>query len=116
MHPTVKALLDRAEKVADCLRNAGKVDRANRFCGRAEVVIARQCARLGEVLPTLYVSGDGKWLTSWPGTKVARLETRGTARAFHTKLTCYRTTIEGRVYIGRGLGPGMYLNMRPSSR
>jgi len=93
-------------------------ERLNRYLGRCEVILCRIAARRGEPLPTLYVSklADGLWLTSWPGTKVAKLEVRGKARAFRTELTCYRCTIEGRVYIGRGLGEGMYINMRPSSR
>lgn len=92
-------------------------DRVNRYLGRCEVILCRIAARRGEPLPTLYVSkrADGLWLTSWPGTKVARLEERGTARAFRTELTCYRCTIAGRAYIGRGLGEGMYINMRPST-
>ncbi len=92
-------------------------ERLNRYLGRCEVILCRIAARRGEPLPTLYVSklADGLWLTSWPGTKVAKLEVRGKARAFRTELTCYRCTIEGRVYIGRGLGESMYVNMRPSS-
>lgn len=116
MHHSTKRLLGRAEKVAARLRAAGKDEHANRFCGRAEVAIARHCARIGDLLPTLYVSGDDKWLQTWPGNKVAPLEATGTAPAFNARLTCYRATIEGRVYIGRGLGPCMYLNMRPSKR
>lgn len=116
MHRSTKHMLHRAEKTAKRLRDAGQNDRANRFCGRAEVAIARHCARIGDLLPTLYVSSDGKWLQTWPGNKVARLEATGTAPAFNVKLTCYRATIEGRVYIGRGHGPCMYLNMRPSRR
>lgn len=129
MHRSTKHLLHRAEKTAKRLRDAGQNDRANRFCGRAEVVIARHCARIGDLLPTLYVTHEPRdplkcggsnvdryWLTTWPGNKVAQLEVTGTAPAFNTRLTCYRATIEGRVYIGRGLGPSMYLNMRPSRR
>ncbi len=116
MSPTV-ALVARAQRTADRLRAAGQSERANRFCGRAEVCITRHAARLGELVPTLYVSSDGRWLTTWPGNRVARLEVTGAARGFNgVKLTCYAATIEGRRYHGRGLGAGMYLNLRPSKR
>jgi hypothetical protein len=114
---STRMLLERAQRTADRLRAAGKSDRANRFCGRAEVVITRNAARNGELVPTLYVSSDGRWLTTWPGNRVAPLAVTGSARGFHgVKLTCYRATIEGRVYHGRGQGPGMYINLRPSKR
>lgn len=117
MLQSTRLLLERAEKTADRLRATGNVDRANRFCGRAEAVITRHCARHGEPLPTLYVSSDGKRLTTWPGNTVARLEVTGTARGFHgVKLTCYAATIEGRRYHGRGQGPGMYLNLHASRK
>lgn len=129
MHRTTEALMMRAQRTADRLRLAGDNERANRFSGRAEVVIARHCARIGDLLPTLYVTlvpldplkcgGDNVdryWLTTWPGNKVAPLEVTGKARAFNCQLTCYAATIEGRRYIGRGHGPTMYLNMRPSRK
>lgn len=129
MHLSTTRLLQRANKTADRLRAAGQNDRANRFCGRAEVAIANHCARIGDLLPTLYVTleprdpskvggnnVDRHWLTTWMGNRVARLEVTGTAPAFNVRLTCYRATIQGRVYIGRGHGPGLYLNMRPSRR
>lgn len=129
MHRSTKHMLHRAEKTAKRLRAAGKDDLANRFCGRAEVAIANHCARIGDLLPTLYVklerrdpskvggdNVDRHWLTTWMGNKVALLEVTGTAPAFNARLTCYRATIQGRTYIGRGLGPGLYLNMRPSRR
>ncbi len=112
-------LVDLISERASVWRKRGaSTDRVNRYLGRCEVILCRIAARRGELLPTLYVSkrADGLWLTSWPGTKVAKLEERGKARAFRTELTCYRCTIEGRVYIGRGLGESMYINMRPSSR
>jgi hypothetical protein len=127
MHASTQALLERAFMTSVRLRNEGKTDLANRFSGRAEVVIARHAARMGDLLPTLYVtvergvspcgvpapSLDKHSLTTWMGNHVARLEVTGTARAFNCKLTCYAAVIEGRRYYGRGHGPGMYLNLRP---
>ncbi len=113
---TTQDLLKRAQATAERLRAAGQTDRANRFCGRAEVVITRHAARAGELIPTLYVSSDEQWITTWPGNKVARLYVTGKARGFNCKLTCYSCTIEGRTYYGRGLGPGMYLRMRAGKR
>lgn len=115
MHASTLALLERAKRTAERLHAAGKTERANRFNGRAEVVIARHCARLGELLPTLYVvaAHGGFNLTTWPGNFVARLEVTGKARGFNCELTCYAAVIEGRRYYGRGHGPNMYLNLRP---
>ena len=112
MQPSTRELFARANATAERLRAAGQNDRANRYCGRAEVVIARHAARLGDTVPTLYVSSDGQWLTTWPGNRVARLYTTGTVRAFGAKLTCYSATIEGRNYYGRGQGPNMFINLR----
>lgn len=89
------------------------IDRVNRAAGRAERIITLHAARRGELLPTLYVSSDGRWLTTWPGQRIAVLQTTGKAPAFGCELTCYGATIEGRRYYGRGHGPGMYLNLRP---
>ncbi len=116
---TTADLIARAMATANRLRAAGQTDRANRFSGRAEVVIARNAARNGELLPTLYVQTRyvgghlRRMLVTWPGNVVAVLEETGRARAFNCELTCYACTIEGRRYYGRGHGPGMYLNMRP---
>lgn len=120
MLQSTRELLTRAQRTAERLREAGRHDRANRFSGRAEVVIARHCARHGEPLPTLYVREGGRScadLVTWMGNRVAYVEIRGTARGFHgVKLYCYRAVIEGRAYHGRGQGPGMYLNLRPGKR
>lgn len=122
MLQSTRELLARATATAERLRAGGKHDRANRFCGRAEVAIARHCARHCALLPTLYVNqvpGEHPahprfTLTTWPGNFVACLEVTGQARGFNgARLTCYAATIEGRRYYGRGLGPGMYLNLRP---
>lgn len=113
---TTTELNQRASKTIDRLRSEGKSERANRFAGRAERVITRAAARAGELLPTLYVSYDGQWLITWPGNRVARLETTGKAPAFHCTLICYSAVIEGRRYYGRGLGNGMYLNLRPGKK
>lgn len=115
---SAQTLLERARSTAERWRARGAdTDRVNRYCGRAEVIITRHAARAGGLVPTLYVSGDGRTLTTWPGNRVASLEVTGTARGFHgVELTCYRATIEGRVYYGRGQGPGMYLNLHPSRR
>ncbi len=104
-------LLARASATAERLRAAGKNERANRFCGRAEVVITRHAARHGDSVPVLYVSSDEKWLTTWPGNRVARLYVTGKARGFNCALTCYSAVIEGRSYHGRGLGPQMSLRL-----
>jgi hypothetical protein len=108
-------LLERARTTAERWRARGAdTDRVNRYCGRVEVLITRLAARAGALPPTLYVSSDGRTLTTWPGNVVAPLEIRGTARGFNgVKLYCYRAVIEGRAYHGRGLGPCMYLNLRP---
>lgn len=132
MQASTRALHDRASKTAARYRAAGaNTDRVNRYCGRAEVIITRLAARLGELVPTLYVkvergvspcgrptpSLDRHSLTTWAGQHVAPLEVTGTARGFHgVKLTCYSATIEGRRYYGRGQGGGMYLNLRPATR
>jgi hypothetical protein len=113
---TTHDLLARATATAERLRAAGKHDLANRFSGRAEVVITRHAARQGTLIPTLYVSSDGQWLTTWPGNRVARLYVTGKARGFNCELTCYSATIEGRHYYGRGLGPCMYLNLKAGKR
>lgn len=131
MQQSTRQLLERARKTADRLLAAGQTDRANRFSGRAEVVITRHAARCGDLLPTLYVQHepgvspcgvptaclDRHYLTTWTGNRVTDLEVTGSARGFHgVKLTCYAATIEGRRYYGRGHGPGMYLNLRPGKR
>lgn len=115
MTATVRILHERARRAAARWRARGaNTDRVNRYCGRAEVIITRHAARAGALVPTLYVSSDGRTLTTWPGNVVAPLEVTGTARGFHgVELTCYRAVIEGRAYHGRGLGAGMYLNLRP---
>jgi hypothetical protein len=112
---TTKELHARASAMLERYRSRiHNIDRVNRAAGRAERIITRHAARNGELLPTLYVSSCGRWLTTWPGQKVAVLQTTGKARGFHgVKLTCYSATIEGRNYFGRGLGPGMYINLRP---
>lgn len=110
MHQSTRDLFTRAQATAERIRAAGKC--ANRYCGRAEVVITRHAARLGDLVPTLYVSGDGQWLTTWVGNRIARLHATGKAPAFGCMLTCYSATIEGRHYYGRGHGPGMYLRLR----
>lgn len=110
---SVKELHARASAMAERWRaKPHNTDRVNRAVGRCEVIITRHAARNGERVPTLYVSGQ--WLTSWPGNRVARIYVTGTARGFNgVKLTCYSATIEGRNYYGRGLGDGMYINLRP---
>jgi hypothetical protein len=110
-----KSLHSRAAKIAAKWRASGaNTDRVNRFCGRAEVIITRHAARAGELIPTLYVSSDGRTLQTRPGNTIAPLSVTGMAYGFGgVKLTCYRTMIEGRRYYGRGLGAGMYLNLRP---
>lgn len=122
MLPSTRALLERAERRASQITDT---DRANRYRGRCERVIVRHCARHGELLPTLYVKAlepergghPRHVLTTWPGNVIGALEVTGHARGFHgVKLTCYAITIEGRRYIGRGHGPGLYLNLRPSKR
>lgn len=125
-------IVGHANLVADRWRKRGaNTNRVNRYLGRVDAIRTRIAARAGERLPVLYVtvepgvspcgvptaSLDRHTLTTWTGKRVASLEVTGTARGFHgVKLTCYAATIEGRRYIGRGHGPGMYLNMRPSKR
>lgn len=113
MQESTLELAVRIERRAATIRRRGKC--ANRYLGRAAVVLTRHAARVGDPIPTLYVGNDG-WLTTWPGNRVARFEVTGTAPAFGCVLTCYRATIEGRTYYGRGHGPGMYLNLRPGKR
>lgn len=121
MHASTQALLERAFQASVRLRQQGKSDLANRFSGRAEVVITRHAARLGDLVPTLYVKAlppeHGGYprhvLTTWMGNVIAPLEITGKAPAFGCTLTCYAAVIEGRRYYGRGHGPNMYLNLRP---
>lgn len=112
MSDGMRALYARAQRTAERLRAAGKNDRANRFCGRAEVVTTRYAARRGETVPTLYISSCGHWLQTWPGNKVARVHATGTVRFNGAKLTCYCATLEGRNYYGRSQGAGMFINLR----
>lgn len=112
------AIVGHATLVADRWRKRGaSSERVNRYLGRVDAIRTRVAARAGEPLPTLYVregSGYHAELTTWAGNVVGKVEIRGTARGFHgVKLYCYRAVIEGRAYHGRGLGPGMYVNMRP---
>lgn len=132
MKASTRILHERARRTAARWRAAGaNPDRVNRYCGRAEVIITRHAARLGDPIPTLYVhfepgvspcgvptaSLDRHTLVTWPGNRIAPLEVTGTANGFNgAKLYCYSATIEGRRYYGRGLGPGMYLNLRPAAR
>lgn len=127
---TIKAMTVRARLMVDRWRSKPhNTDRVNRAAGRLERIIARRCAQVGEPLPTLYVSqaprklqqiaGEATtqlWLTTWPGNRVARLTVTGTSPAFGGRLTCYGCVVEGRYYYGRGLGPGMYINMRPGRK
>jgi hypothetical protein len=109
---TTQELHARASAMAERWRaKPHNTDRVNRALGRAEVIITRHAARAGDVVPALYVSSDGQWLTTWPGQRVARLYVTGKARGFNCELTCYSAIIEGRNYYGRGLGPGMYLRL-----
>lgn len=119
MQASTRALWERANATAERIRASGKC--ANRYSGRAEVVIARHAARIGDVVPTLYVTQEpgcdlhgrpNLWLTTWPGNRVARIYATGKVRAFGSELTCYSATICGRNYYGRGQGPGMYINLR----
>lgn len=112
---TTAQVRDRALALAEKWRaRPHNTDRVNRAVGRLEVIITKYAARSGELLPVLYVSETELWLTTWPGNCVARLRVTGSARGFHgVKLTCYSAVIEGRNYYGRGLGPGMYINLRP---
>lgn len=111
----IKSLQSRAFAIANKWRAVGaNIDRVNRFCGRAEVIITRHAARAGEIIPTLYVSSNGRTLQTWPGNTVAPLSVTGYVRGFNgVKLTCYAAVIEGRRYHGRGFGNGMYLRLRP---
>lgn len=118
-----------ANLVADRWRKRGaNVDRVNRYLGRVDAIRTRIAARDGERLPVLYVTVerglspcgvpakclDRHTLTTWTGKRIASLEVTGSARGFNgVELTCYAATIEGRRYYGRGLGAGMYLNLRP---
>ena len=117
MPTTTHDLHTRAQAMADRWRaRPHNTDRVNRAVGRLEVIITRHAAQRGELIPTLYVSSDGQWLTTWPGNRVAPLSVTGKARGFNCELICYRATICGRTYYGRGLGRSMYLNLRPSKR
>lgn len=112
MQESTLDLAARIERRAQAIRRTGKC--ANRYVGRAQVVLVRHAARLGDTLPTLYVTGKGgeTWLTTWTGNRIARIYATGQARAFNVTLTCYSATICGRRYYGRGHGPGMYINLR----
>jgi hypothetical protein len=114
----IQAIRDRADAIAKRYRDSGaNNDRVNRFCGRAEVIITKLAARKGETIPTLYVSGDGRTLQTWPGNHIAALTVTGKVHGFNgTRLTCYSAVIEGRRYYGRGLGNGMCINLRPAKR
>lgn len=132
-----RAAADRADAIgaagnmlADALREMDRSEEANKLAGLANVASIHHEAAAG--LPiSAYVTNipgispcgvpesmlDRNTLTTWMGDFVAALEITGTARGFNgVKLTCYRCIINGRTYIGRGLGPGMYLNLRLSKR
>lgn len=128
---TTAAIVDHANKVAARWRARGaRCDRVNRYLGRVDAILTHASARRGERLPVLYVAVergyspcgvpaeclDRHYLTTWTGKRLALLERTGKAPAFNCELTCYAVTLEGRRYIGRGHGDGMYLNMRPSKR
>lgn len=115
INPQIRKLWQRAEAMGKRWRaKPHSADRVNRAMGRAERIITLHCARLGERVPLLYVSEErgALWLTTWPGTRVARLTVTGKAPAFNCELTCYSATICGRNYYGRSHGPGMYINLR----
>ena len=55
----------------------------------------------------------GSELRTWDGTVIGSLRVTGSARGFHgVKLVCYRATIDGIPYYGRGQGDGMILRLR----
>jgi hypothetical protein len=121
--PSQAAIVGHANLVADRWRKRGaSSERVNRYLGRVDAMRTRLAARAGDLVPTLYVKGvlgEARcYLTTWNGNVVSRdMRVTGTARGFNgVKLYCYSVTIEGRRYYGRGLGPGMYLNLRPAKR
>lgn len=65
-----------------------------------------------------YVSADGKSLTKSGGEAICPLQFVSKYRVYSTKwgswteMFCYRATVEGHRYHGRGQGPGMLLRMR----
>jgi hypothetical protein len=60
----------------------------------------------------------GATLTAWDGALLGTLRAMGRVRLAQWSpsggeyLTCYRATIDGRAYYGRGLGEGMVLRLR----
>lgn len=66
---------------------------------------------------TAYLSGDGKYITTWMGDKLAEVTSVGaTYRTnFGNKVTPFRARgIDGRTYHGRHNGGNMHLRMRPT--
>ena len=62
----------------------------------------------------VYVSGDGKNITNWPGAALMRVTSESSGRAgFGGQMRYYRAVdVHGRQWHGKGSGRGMYIAMR----
>lgn len=66
----------------------------------------------------VYLSSDGKRLTTWVGDTLAFITSTGRVQRgfYHSTFTHFRAIgINGAWYYGRHNGPNMYARMRPSS-